>query len=599
MSYEGIVVVVILVLAMVMFVTEILPVDLVAVIIIVALVITGVLTPEESVQGFSNVATVTVAAMFILSSALLKTGFVNNLVPRMAVFFRFNPKFGMGIMMTLVALMSGFINNTPIVAIFIPLVIRASAKARVNAIKFLIPLSYASMFGGVCTLIGTSTNVLVSGMAAQSGVEPLKMFQMTPLGLIFLVTGLFYMITVGEKLLPVRNYKANFTDRFNMRTYLAEIVILPGSLFADKTIKESALIEQLDITIISIQRNNQFLEMPSDNLVIRANDVVRIHCDTEKIKELKEEIGIKLTSDDDLDDRDILGVQTSLAEILVGRSPHLKGKTLQEIGFKNSFGAVVLAIKHRGEILHEKLRKIKLRTGDILLVEVNKERLEDFKKMEATDQLPFSLLTEIGLPAINKHKIIGVVSVIAGVVLLASLEILPIMIASIIGVVVLVITRCISLEESYEAVEWKVIFLLAGAISLGIAMEKSGVALIISQIIVNTFDPWGPVAIISALYLTTSLLTEFMSNNASAALLVPVALSIAESMGLSPIPFLMTIAFAASTSFMTPIGYQTNTMVYSAGQYRFVDFVKVGAPLNLLFWILATLLIPIFYPFEL
>lgn len=597
MSYEGITVVIILVVAMVMFITEVLPVDLVAVMIIVALVVTGVLTPEESVQGFSNIATVTVAAMFILSFALLKTGFVNNLVPRMAVFFRFNPKFGMGIMMSVVALMSGFINNTPIVAIFIPLVIKASARARVNAVKFLIPLSYASMFGGVCTLIGTSTNVLVSGMAVQSGVEPLKMFQMTPMGLIFLITGLFYMIMVGGKLLPVRNYKENFTDRFNMRTYLAEIVILPGSLFANKTINESALIEQLDITIISIQRNNQFLEMPSDNLVLKANDVVKIHCDTEKIKELKEEIGIRLTSDDDLDDRDISGAQTSLAEILIGRNPQLRGKTIQEIGFKNSFGAVVLALKHRGEILHEKLNKIKLRTGDILLVEVSKERLEDYKKMEATDQLPFSLLTEIELPAIKKHKIITVVSVLAAVVLVATLEILSIMTASIIGVIILVVSKCISLEEAYEAVEWKVIFLLAGAISLGIAMEKSGVAMVISQIIVDTFGQWGPVAIISALYLTTSLLTEVMSNNASAALLVPVALSIADSMGLSPLPFLMTITFAASTSFMTPIGYQTNTMVYSAGQYRFVDFVKVGGPLNLLFWIIATLLIPVFYPF--
>lgn len=597
MTFEGIAVIIILVTAMVMFITEILPVDLVAIMIIVALVVTGVLTPTESVQGFSNIATVTVAAMFILSSALLKTGFVGNLVPRMSVLFRFNPKFGMGVMMAIVAAMSAFINNTPIVAIFIPLVIRASARARLNPTKFLIPLSYASMFGGVCTLIGTSTNVLVSGMAVQSGIEPLKMFQMTPVGLIFLVTGLFYMVVFGGRLLPQRKYNANFTDRFNMRMYLAEIVILPGSVFVDKTIKESALIEQLDITIISIQRNGQFLEMPSDNLVLRANDVVKIHCDTEKIKELKEEIGIRLTSDDHLDDSDISGEQTSLAEILIGRNPHLKGKTIREIGFKNTYGAVVLAIKHRGEILHEKLSRVKLRTGDILLVEVGKDRLEDFKKLESTDQLPFSLLTEIGLPAIKKHKIATVVSVLAGVVLLATFEVFSIMIASIMGVIILILSRCISLEEAYEAVEWKVIFLLAGAISLGVAMEKSGVALMISEFIVNNFGQLGPVAIISALYLTTSLLTEFMSNNASAALLVPVALSIAESMGLSPVPFLMTITFAASTSFMTPIGYQTNTMVYSAGQYRFGDFVKVGAPLNLIFWIIATFIIPLFYPF--
>lgn len=597
MTYEGIAAIVILVLALVMFITEVLPIDIVAILIIVALVVTGVLTPEEGVQGFSNVATVTVAAMFILSSALLKTGFIGNLVPKMAVLFRYNAKLGMGVMMGIVAALSGFINNTPIVAVFIPLVIKASARARVNAIKFLIPLSYASMFGGICTLIGTSTNVLVSGMAVQSGLEPLKMFQMTPAGLIFFITGFFYMILFGDRLLPARNYKPNLTDRFNMRMYLAEIILLPRSPFVNKTIKESALIDQLDITILSIQRNDHLLDIPSEDLVLKANDVLKIHCDIEKIKELKDEIGISLKSDHDLGDQDLSGEQYTLAEILIGTHTDLKGKTIQEIGFKNRFDALVLAIKHRGEVLHERLNKIKLRTGDILLVEVNKDRLDDFKKMEAADQLPFNLLSEIEMPLIKKNKIIVVVSVLAGVVLLSSLEILPIMVAAIIGVLTVVLTNCISISEAYQAVEWRVIFLLAGAISLGVAMQKSGVALMISEFIIDNFGRLGPVAIISALYLTTSLLTEVMSNNAAAALLVPIAISIAGSLGLSPVPFLMSVAFAASASFMTPIGYQTNTMVYSAGQYRFMDFVRVGTPLNLIFWIIATFIIPQFYPF--
>lgn len=597
MTYEVIVVLIVLVLALVLFTTEILSVDLVAVIIMVVLILSNVITPEEGVLGFSNPATVTVAAMFILSNALLKTGVLNGLVPRLALLFRFSPKIGMAMMMIVVAVMSAFINNTPIVAIFIPVVIKASIKARVNAIKYLIPLSFASLFGGICTLIGTSTNILVSGMAVQGGLEPFSMFQMTPLGIVFCVIGVLYMITFGKKLLPDRVYQASFTDRFNMRMYISEIIILPGSPFVDKKISDSTIIEQLDISIISLQRDNTWYHMPSGDFVIKAHDILKIRCDTEKIKELKEEIGIKMVGNYDLGDESISGNQTTLAEILIGRGGNLKGKNIQEIGFKNRYGALVLAIKHRGEILHEKLKNTRLVTGDILLVEVTKERLEDYKKLEAAGQLPFSLLTEINLPQQKKSKIYPVVAILAAVIILASFEVIPIMIAAISGVVMMVLTRCLTVNEAYESIEWKVIFLLAGAISLGFAMQKSGVAQLISDFIIGTFGPWGPVAIISALYITSSLLTEFMSNNASAAILVPIAISIAASLGLSPIPFLMTITFAASASFMSPIGYQTNTMVYSAGQYRFIDFVKVGGPLNLIFWLLATFLIPLFYPF--
>jgi di/tricarboxylate transporter len=596
MSYDIIVVLIVLIAAVVLFATEILSIDIVAIMIMTSLILSGVITPEEGVSGFSNSATVTVAVMFVLSSALFKTGAVNKLGVYLSALFKLNFWLGVFTMMFTVALISAFINNTPVVAIFIPIVISAANISKVNPSKLLMPLSFASMFGGVCTLIGTSTNILVSSIAVQYGQRPIGMFEMTGLGITFFVVGVSYLLIIGIRLIPNRTEETDLTEKFGLGEYLVEIVILPDSPSIGQRIIDSSLMTKLDVDIIDLHRGGKRVFMPSNQMILEANDILRVRCKIDKINEIKSKEGYALKSDIEWKE-DLNNKQMVLVEAIIAPNSEIEGKTLRQMNFKNKYGATALAIRHRGELMREKLADTPLRAGDTLLIEVKKENIKNLRSIDYKRSSPFLLVSEVGLPEFRKKKIFLVTLILAGIVLTASMEILPIMIAAITGFVLLVLTKCISMTEAYEAIDWRVIFLLAGALSLGVALEKSGAAKVLSGFLIDIVGQLGPLAIVSILYLVTSLLTESMSNNASAVLLAPIAITAAESMHVDPRPFLMAIAFAASASFMTPVGYQTNTMIYGAGQYKFIDFIKVGTPLNIIFWLLATFLIPYFFPF--
>lgn len=597
MTTEIITVLIILGVAVVLFVTEVLAVDLVALLIMITLIIFGIISPEEGVAGFSNPATITVAAMFILSAGLFKTGAVNSIGDKLASIFKRNFLLGVLVLMLFVGLVSAFINNTPVVAILIPIVIGAAASSKHSASKLLMPLSFASMFGGVCTLIGTSTNILVSGIAASRGLDGFSMFEMTPLGLIFFATGVVYMILIGIPLIPVRRYDDDLTSKFGMRDYLTEIVITEESPSVGTKVFEAPLIKDLDIDVISIHRKGVPYAMTSKTVTLEANDVLKVRCNINKIKAIKERVGVYLKSDvkfaADKDNDD----NFKFIEAIIPPNSNLEGKTLKEIGFRNKYGATVLAIRHRGKVMREKLTSTVLTSGDTLLIEVKEDRLAELRRLEARRAIPFLIISEMGIVDFRKSKIIIALVIIAGVVFTASFNLLPIMVGALLGSLLLVLTGCLDMNEIYDFIDWRVIFLLGGALSLGTALEKSGAAALLSSFITDSIGFLGPIAVVSALYLITTLLTEAMSNNASAVLLSPIAIAAADSLGASPKPFLMAIMFAASSSFMTPVGYQTNTMIYGAGQYKFKDFLLVGAPLNLLFWILATVLIPVFFPF--
>ncbi|MFN6946954.1 MAG: SLC13 family permease [Cytophagaceae bacterium] len=597
MTYDVIVVLVVLVGAIVLFATEILSVDIVAMIIMSALILSGVITPEEGVSGFSNTATITVAVMFVLSSALFKTGAVNKLGVYLASIFKINFLLGILTMMIAVGFISAFINNTPVVAIFIPIVISVAHNSNFSPSKILMPLSYASIFGGVCTLIGTSTNILVSSIAVQYGYPPIGMFEMTGLGLIFFIIGLLYMTFIGVPLIPKRGDDKELTEKFGLGEYLTEIVILPDSPSIGMRISDTPLQNKLDMDIIDIHRNNNKFFMPSGNMILEENDILRVRCKVEKINELKSKEGFALKSDLKWTDSDLKSHDLTLAEAIIAPNSEFEGKTLKQIGFKYKYGATALAIRHRGELMRERLADTPLKAGDTLLLEVKRDNLKKIKQLDYNRSSPFLIVSQLGLPEFRKSKIVLVLAILIGIVVSASMDILPIMVAALIGFVLLVLTRCISMTEAYEAIDWKVIFLLAGALSLGVALEKTGAARLLSGFLIDYMGQFGPIAIVSVLYLLTSLMTESMSNNASAVLLAPIAITAAIAMDVDPRPFIMAITFAASASFMTPVGYQTNTMIYGAGHFKFKDFIRVGTPLNFIFWILATLLIPVFFPF--
>jgi di/tricarboxylate transporter len=594
---DVIIVLAVLLLAVVLFATEKVAVDVVALIIMATLIVTGVLRPEQGVAGFSNPATITVASMFILSAALFKSGAVTVIGSRIANLFQYNFWLAILITMITVGVVSAFINNTPVVAIFIPLLAGAANKSGHSLSKMLIPLSFASMFGGVCTLIGTSTNILVSGIAEENGLQPFSMFEMSKLGIIFFITGITYMMVFGVRIISKRENSAELVQKFGMGDYLTEIILLGNAPSVNMTIKDCPLTKSLDIDILEINRTGQRYFMPGPHMVLREGDILKVRCSLDKIKTLKEREGIALKTDLKFKDEDMESDNTILVEAVIAPNSEFEGRTVKQISFRQRYGATVLAIRHRGEIMREKVANTILRSGDTLLIEARKDRLEVLRQLQLHGRNTFLIVSEVGLPQIKKEKKFLVVGTIAAIIILASLNILPIMVAALVGCIFLILTNCISMEEAYKAIDWKVIFLLAGAMSLGIALDRSGAAVIISNLLIDVVGSLGPVAIISALYLLTSLMTETMSNNASAVLLAPIAIAAAITLNVDARPFLMAITFAASSSFMTPIGYQTNTMIYGPGRYKFMDFVKVGAPLNLIFWILATLLIPVFFPF--
>lgn len=592
MTFEIVLVLAILAGAVACFATERLPVDLVALLVLSALLGSRILTPEQAISGFSNTATVTVAAMFVLSAGLARTGVVKLLGRRLAAVGRLGFRPTLIALMALIGAVSAFINNTAAVAIFLPIVLGLSRDMGISPSKLLIPLSFASMFGGVCTLIGTSTNILVSSIATQHGQAPFGMFELSPLGLVLFAVGGLYLLTLGVRIVPDRRAGTDLTQSYGMGDYLTEILVLPESPAVGRPLRESPLVRDLDLDVLEIHRGERLLTAPGAETVLEAGDLLRVRCDVQKIRRAEEQEGIVLKSGLKWRDEDLHPSEAALLEAVIAPGAALEGRTLKEAGFRQIYGGTALAIRHRDEVMRERLGTTRLRSGDVLLVEVRRDRLEALKRNQ-----DFVIVSEVDLDEPRRDKLLVAVAIVAGVVASATLDLLPIVGSAILGSVLLVLTRCLSLDEAYQAVEWRIIFLLGGILPLGLALETSGAARLLSSLLVDTIGAWGPVALVSAFYLLTSLLTEAMSNNATAALLAPIAISTAGALGVDPRPFLVAVTFAASASFMTPVGYQTNTLIYGPGHYRFADFLRVGTPLNLLFWLISTLLIPRIWSF--
>jgi len=598
MNGEIVIVLIFLVVAVVLFATERLPVDLVAMLVMSALILSGVITAAEGIAGFSNPATITIGAMFVLSAGLFKTGAVNFVGVWLARLGRRSFWLVLVALMLLVGVLSSFLNNTAVVAVLLPVVLGVARETNVGASRLLMPLSFASMFGGVCTLIGTSTNILVSAVAEQHGLPAFGMFEFTPFGIVIFAVGTIYMLTVGVRLIPDRRTSAEPARSFRVNDYLTDIQLLPDSVSVGWRLSESPLVRELNVVVSEISRDGAHVALPPPDTILQAGDVLKVRASAEKIKRLERRVGVRLRSG--LKERDTKAFMTDgedagetlLVEAVIAPHTTLRGKTIKELRFYHAFNAVVLAIRHSGKLLRGNLNNTKLHAGDALLLEIKRDHLNELK-----DNNSFVVVSEIDLPRFRPAKIVPAVVIVAGVVISAALGLLPIVACAVIGSVLLILFKCLTPEEAYAAIEWRIIFLLAGVLTLGVALEKTGAATLLSSFIVGAFGGWGPVVMLSVLYLLTSLLTEAMSNNATAALLAPVAIATAESLNVSPRPFLVAVAFAASASFMTPVGYQTNTLIYGTGQYKFSDFLRIGAPLNLIFWILATLLIPRFWTF--
>ncbi len=587
MGFEALFTIVVVIISLILLVWDRFPVDMVTLGTVVALLLAGILTPDEAVAGFSNPATVTVAGMLILSAAISHSGALSALARKLAKPERKGMPINIALpLMIVVGFISAFINNTAAVAVFLPLVLEMARRAEVAPSKLLLPLSYASLFGGVCTLLGTSTNILVASLARQEGLAPFTIFEFLPVGLLFFVTGVLYMVLFGIPNLPDRG-KTDLYQDYNMAGYLTELVVLADSTNAGCRLDECPLTRDLEIDILEIRREGRRLRNPGPATRILEGDVLLVRCQVDHVIELSGVEGISL--------KPLVGKESQadicLVEAAIAPSSQLTGKTLKEIDFRRKYGCTAIAIRHFSKILNTGLGSTPLRGGDVVLLQVPPTALERIKR--ATE---FILLSENTVPANNRWKKFCSLAAMAVTVLLAATEVLPIVSAVLLGCLLVFATRCLDPDEAYRTVEWQVIMLLGGMLALGEALEKTGITQMMAQQVTKLGELWGPVALVSGLYLLTSLLTEVISNNAAAVLLVPVAIGAAEGLGVDPKPLVMAICFAASASFMTPIGYQTNTLVFGPGRYKFKDYLKVGTPLNILFWIIATFAIPVFWP---
>ena len=588
MTSEGIMVLAILVGIVALFISEKYPLDLVAMIGLGMLLLLGLITPQEGISGFSNPATVTVAAMFVLSAGLQKTG-ATAAVGRLMVRYGRDHFTALVVIMGTVTIMSAFVNNTAAVAVFIPLVTIVANRRRVAASKLLIPLSYASQFGGVCTLIGTSTNLLVSSISEEAGYGSFSMFEFTRMGLILFAAGVVFFLVFGRWLLPDRQMR-EVSAMYHLGEYVTEMRIRRRSPLVGSSVLDSRLGEDHDVTVLRVLEVGEAGWAPLRQ-VLQPDDVLLVHGSIPNLMRLRGSMGLEMNVDFKLRDETLQTEDLRLVQALVAPGSPLIGHTLKEVDFRNRYKALTLAMQRRGETINDRLSSITLSMGDVLLVQAHEGEITTLRRSN-----DFIVLNEVP-GAVLRRKAPLAIGIILAVVGLAAFNVFPILVTALLGCVAMLVTRVLRLEEAYNAINWQVIFLLAGILPLGVAMQTSGAAGALAERAVGMVGDMGPVAVLAVIYLMTSVMTDTMTNAAAAVLLAPFAISTAEQIGVDPRPFLMAITFAASTGFSTPVGYQTNTMIYNPGGYKYTDFLRTGVPLSILFWILSVTFIPQFWAF--
>ncbi|MCA2814202.1 MAG: SLC13 family permease [Microcystis sp. M090S1] len=586
----------VLVVALVAFVAEWLPVDLTALCVAIVLILLGLVTPEEGIAGFSNSATVTVMAMFVLSAGITRTGVIQVIRDRLLVWGGKNPHQQVFVLGALVGPISAFINNTAVVAIFLPIVEDWCKKQKISPSKLLIPLSYATVLAGMITVVGTSTNILASGISAKLGYGEFSLFQFTALGLVTFLAGLLYLTIFAPKLLPDRKSSTGefLDDDYGSKVYLSEVIITPRSNLIGQTLSQSGLQRKFNFDVLELIRNKVHLSQPLADKVLNAGDILIVHSSREELLKIKDERGLEIFADVKFQKGDIESTITTgeekLAEVLLLSNSRLIGTTLKDLKFRQRYNATVLAIRRGSELLQGRLGKIPLKFGDLLLVQGPKQ---SFIGLQTTREL--LVLEEKEIESLRQDKGIIALMITLLVIIIAAFDIQPILVTSLVGVVLMVITGCLKPGEVYGSIRWDIIFLLAGLIPLGTAMDNSGTTKWLADNLVAIGGNLSGFWILVFFYLITSVLTEILSNNAAVVLMIPVAVEVAKTLGLNPLAFMYAVTFAASNSYLTPIGYQTNTMVYAPGGYKFLDFTRLGAPLNLILTILTPSLIVLFY----
>jgi di/tricarboxylate transporter len=585
-------------LALFLFALEIVRPDIVALGVTLTLLLSGLITIDEGFLGFSNPAVITVIGMFILSSGLVRTGVADQLAQMIARVGSGDPTLLTVTVMLTVGLLSAFMNNIGAVAILLPAIFIVAQQSNYPATKLLMPLSFGSLLGGLTTLIGTPPNLLVSIALEEHGFRGFRMFDFLPTGLVVMATGTVYMATIGRRLIPARRQPENLTRRYKLQNYLTEVVIPAGSPLIGKSLRDSGLRQNYGLTVTRIRRGSRENEVsfsPAPETTLREEDQLIVEGDISQLLQFKGAGPLQIYASRKFTDESLTGEGVQLAEVAIAPNANILGNSINQGQIRRLYGVLVLALRRRGRTLQERFTSLPLEVGDVLLVQGTPDALQEVAR--SSDFLVVNRLEH----AVREPKKAPLALLIMAIsVVSAATGLLHITTAAMIGVLLMALTGCVKMEDMYKDVDWRVIFLIAFMLPLGIAMDQdhTGTAGWLAQHVVNATGGYGPLVVMGSILLFATLVTEMMSNAAAAVLLAPIGIAIAQGMGLQPHPFLMAIAIGASTTFLTPVGHQSNVLVYGVGNYRFTDFPRTGALLNLLIFIVTLVIVPIIWPFQ-
>ena len=579
--------------ALIVFGTEKLRVDVVALLVLIIVGLTGLVGPKEVFAGFSNSAVITVWAVYIVSGGLFKTG-VADILGKFILRLSGNSEVRLIVVIMLTCgLMSAFMNNVGATAMLLPAVISVAKQTKTPVSKLLIPLSFSSLLGGKITLIGTPANILATSIVSEHGLPTFSFFDFAPIGLVVLTTGVLYMIFIGRHLLPVRQTPGDAQVKGELRKYISEIRVLSEGKLAGCSLLESKLGVDYDLMVIAVVRGSETITKLKRGTLIQPDDILLIEGSTENLLRAKKELGLEIANEnkqhaelDKLSEEEIGIVEATLAP----RSS-VENRTLRSLNFRDHYGFTVLAIRRQGEIITEHLSDLDLKFGDDLILQGPQRRT-----LALEEKSDFLVLEPLEIPESRRRKMpiaIGLMLLVIGLVLFAGIDI---SLAMVIGAAGMVVFRCLSMDEAYASIDWRTVFLVAGMLPLGAAMESSGTATYIADLMLDTIGGMGPMAALAGIYLLAALITQPMSNAAAMVLVVPIALDTAMSLGANHLTFTLAVVIGAATSFLTPVGHKANVLVFGPGGYKFFDYARVGALLTVFLFIVTMISLPIFYP---
>jgi len=596
MTFEIAFVLGLVLLTFILFVTEKFSLDVTALLILTILFIGGFLSVEEAMSGFSNPAVIIISLLFILSHALQKTRILEYLIVRINQLVSRSRSLGLGVYLLTIAFASALMNNTAIVAIFMPVTIRLAHRYHMSPSKLLIPLSYAAIMGGTLTLVGTSTNLIVNSIYINNDGQPLGMFEFAKFGWITLTIGIIYVLTIAPKILPSRTVTSSLTQSYHMAGYLTEMKLSKDSPLVGSSCQQRNISQNYDVIVLDIQRGDRLITYKVGNEKLQADDILFVKGSVESFLQMKEVEKVSLLTDEKLTQNELEQEDNILIECMVTDQSNLIGKTIVSSNFRKRFYAFILAIRREGSIIRNKIAHVLIQSYDTLLIYGGRKELSKLANSSG-----FILLGEVEEQLVKvRFWWVSIISIIF-TILFAAVGLLPIIKGALLSVVILLALRIITPNEAYQSIHWQVIILIAALIPLGTVIETTGTASFIgdsiAQLVRLFSDSYQPYILLGITYLITMILTEVSSNTATAIIMTPIVLSLAAKMGIDARPLIFGVCFAASASFSTPVGYQTNLMVYGPGGYKFSDFIKVGLPLSFTLWLTAIIFIPMIWSF--